>query len=114
MKTLFPEPKTTTQAIRQANIMERAMTLTESGYRLVRRSRPTLYGVYKPENNTIHSSYVVDQTPGRELCTCKGFRNDGDCKHRIAVALMEEEEARFERQAEEDTEARYYLHILHC
>ncbi|HZO87138.1 MAG TPA: hypothetical protein VFB38_02280 [Chthonomonadaceae bacterium] len=90
MQTLFPQPKTAAEALRQANILARASYLEEQGYRFVQRTRLNLYGVYKPGNAGPHSDYVVDRTPGHEICTCKGFKNDGDCKHRLFLVIEEE------------------------
>jgi len=91
--TFFAEPKNAAQAAFIARIAERAQELMTEGYVIKQRSRKTLFGIYKPGNTTRHSDYVVDRTPGHELCTCAGFKKHGDCKHRIAVALEEAREA---------------------
>ena len=119
VKTLFPESRNLDVQRRQANIIYRAERLITEGYTLVRRSRPTLWGVYKPGNTRPavgiwHSDYVVALAPGAELCTCKGFRADGDCKHRIAVALEMEAEAADLAIVEEFERARANAGVPEC
>ena len=93
VKTLFAEPKTASQAAFVARVYERAQRLLQDGYVIKQRSRKTLFAIFKPGNISRHADYVVDMTPDYERCTCKGFPA-GDCKHRLAVALMLDEQAR--------------------
>jgi SWIM zinc finger len=94
MKTLFPEPRTISQARRQANIVERALDLLTSGYTF--RAVPHhegLYSVVNPEG----TRYMVDLK--LERCSCKSFEYDRDCKHRIAMQLKEDEDEWADREA---------------
>ena len=93
VKTLFPEPKTASQAAFVIRVMERGQRLIEDGYVIRQRSRKTLFAIFKPGNTSRHADYVVDMIPNHEHCSCKGFRA-GDCKHRIACSLLLDEQAR--------------------
>lgn len=100
--TLFRQPKDAQDAGRQIRIVERAERLHEDGYRLIQRTRKTLFGIFKPENqDDRHADYVVSLQPGHHICSCKGFKEDGDCKHRIACAQLADDEAAFEAAYEE-------------
>ena len=89
VETHFHEPKNAQDALRQANILERAQTLFQSGYTMeevlggggmtIKVSAADGHGW---EVNTIFSE-----------CSCPSHANDGDCKHRIAVALEQAREA---------------------
>lgn len=110
MKTLFPEPKTIAEAQYQMRVINRAMNLEAEGYLLVQRTRKELFGIYKPGNvrprrGVWNSDYLVDLHKGYELCSCKAFNRDGDCKHRIACALYVEQQEMFNRMAAEYDEA---------
>jgi len=76
-------------------IVERAKSLIADGYRIQQYGRTTAYAIFKPENRKLtngYRDYSVDMTPGKNHCDCDCFADVGDCKHRIAVALMLEEQ----------------------
>lgn len=83
MHTLFREPKNVNEARRQANILARAKTLFSSGGYSWYVATPLLFGVCGPKGQ----HYCIDVQAN--TCSCAGFPQDGDCKHRIAVANSE-------------------------
>src|SRR5690242_10320221 len=109
MKTLFNEPKTASQAAFICRIIARAESLLSEGYRFQQMGNTPWYAIFKPENDSLRNcdrDYKVDLTPGKECCTCDGFAEHKDCKHRIAVQLETEREA----AQVEQLEAEYNLY----
>src|SRR5437762_13902189 len=96
VKTLFNEPKTASQAAFVTRIIARAERLVESGYTIKSFGNRAFYVILPGQAEAYpfdEGGYHVNNTPGEERCSCQCFEDVKDCKHRIAVALMEAEEA---------------------
>ncbi|HLK57195.1 MAG TPA: SWIM zinc finger family protein [Chthonomonadaceae bacterium] len=112
--TKFHAPKDVNEARRQANICERAETLFQTGY--------TMEEVFGGGGMTF--KVVAEDGHGYEVntifneCCCPSFENDGDCKHRIAVALEVAREAAQVAALEEENrwwlEAGFESRPLYC
>jgi hypothetical protein len=64
-----------------ANIAARALTLTEKGYTYRPGSISGLFWVKKPNGR----EYMVDITDETPYCSCEGFKQNGECSHRLWV-----------------------------
>jgi len=105
-QTYFRTPKTASQAAFIARIVARAeMLFTESGYRYKRMARTPWFACFRPDNTDTRASrrdYLVDVSS--HTCDCEAFEKAGDCKHRIAVALMLDAEAELCERYEEESQ----------
>ena len=90
IQTHFHEPKDVNEARRQANIVERAETLlTDGGYRMEEEfgGGGMTFKVIAEDGHGYEVNTIFEE------CSCEGFQQDRDCKHRIAVALEQAREA---------------------
>lgn len=91
VETLFVEPITVAKQAVMEGIMERARTLfTTGGYRFARFYNTPGFAIFKPENEATcvaWRDYFVNTMATQKSCSCEGFQQHGDCKHRIAVEL---------------------------
>jgi hypothetical protein len=82
LHTLFRDPKDASEAAYQCRIIGRAEVLfTTGGYTwYIADNDAYLFGVCGPKGQ----HHAVNMR--LNTCRCDGFKKDGDCKHRIAVA----------------------------
>ena len=71
------------------------------------REKGRFVSAENPHQTKGHRDYCVDLTPGKERCNCEAFAKYGDCKHHLAVELMRDEDAEWDRQAAEWEACRY-------
>jgi hypothetical protein len=96
--TFFKKPTDARMALRQINIVRRAESLWADGYKMTVNNFPKaapFYDVTSPDG----TEYRVDLLC--PSCTCKSNEGDGDCKHRIAVALKVDEDLYWETRCAE-------------
>lgn len=96
----LPEPKTATEALRQARTWEKAQLIANSlaiggEYFAYETATPGLWNMTKRSySNAPDTVYVIDLRPTKPTCTCPNFIEYNDfCKHTLALQTALEKDA---------------------